>query len=77
MTLALTQMAGVRRFALFLVLTLGVVGGTVGVMPATRVSAQTSATPTAEDEITITGSGDVARHALLGRFASDAGQENR
>lgn len=55
MTLALPQMAGMRRLAFFLVLTLGVVGGSAGVMPATRVSAQTSATPTAEDEIAVTG----------------------
>jgi DMSO/TMAO reductase YedYZ molybdopterin-dependent catalytic subunit len=51
----LAQMAGMRRLALILVLTLGAVVGSAGVMPATRVSAQTSATPTAEDVITVSG----------------------
>src|SRR3954451_7748708 len=55
MTLALTQLAGMRRLALFLALALVVVGGVAGMMPATRVAAQDTATPTAEDEIAITG----------------------
>lgn len=55
MFLALAQMAGMCRLALILVLTLGVVGGVAGIVPATLVSAQDSATPTAEDVITISG----------------------
>jgi len=48
----LAQQAGLRRLALFLVLALGVV---VGMTPATFVSAQDAATPTADDLITISG----------------------
>jgi DMSO/TMAO reductase YedYZ molybdopterin-dependent catalytic subunit len=53
MFLALAQQAGTRRLALFLVLTLGLVGGPA-VLPVSPAVAQ-DATPQAEDAIAVTG----------------------
>src|SRR4051812_24168101 len=55
MTLAFAQPCGIRRFIMFLILTLGFAGSSAAIMPALPVTAQTSATPTAQDVITVSG----------------------